>query len=284
MLYKHGQFVLEMVSIIQQNKKQDIEVCRDIQSPVEVKYIVWIIHDNDLSKSILSAFENREEEIGSNQEKYDFFFVQNQTCIFGFRYKEERNIFSHLTLDITNREKQRDLAIRIVEACMATSIPMPILYCILNQRMLNLDKGEDVYFGMDVDISELDESHQERDCVEKCIQIILEIEERYKKKNKILCQLLEKRRNNQDYGLFQELYRDVQVATEAKSKADWKAKIITILTKRKDRIFKIVLTVTIITTILGILALLSMLIFGDIPWLRIFTNDFREIGTVILGS
>lgn len=284
MLYRHGEIELETVSIIQQNRKQDIEVCRRVGISVEEKYLVWIVHDHELSKMILSTFENRGEEIRSTLEKYELFFVQNQDCIFCFKQKEERNLFAYLPVEITTKQEQERLGVQIVEACMSTSIPMPVLYCILEQRVLNLAKDKSVYWGMQVNLESLNEKFLEKQCVEMCMQLLLDMQATYKNKNKILVQMLEKRLVNKDYNQFQELYRDVQIAAEIKNKKDWKHQGEKFLLKYKDKLFRALIILGIITSIVGIVALISILLFGDIPLLRLFTNDFRIIGTVILGS
>lgn len=283
MLYRHGELELETISVIQQNTMQDIEVCRTIHTLQEEKYLIWVVHNHDLSKVILSMFENREEEIHSTLEKYELFFVQNQQCIFGFKHCDERPIFMYLPIDITKKQEQNKLAVQLVEACMSTSIPIPVLRCILEQDKINLAKDKTVFFSMQVDLESLDINSTEKQCVELCINILLDMELTYKKKNKILEELLMKRLTNKDYNRFQELYRDVQVATEVQGKRNWKQEFIDLFLKYKDKLFKTLLILGVVTSVLGIITLISFLIFGDIPLLRILTNDFREIGTVILG-
>ena len=51
------------------------------------------------------------------------------------------------------------------------------------------------------------------------------------------------------------------------------------ITAYKDTLFRILLIICIFLALTVAVTFLAQLIFGDAPWLRLFTNSFRVIGT-----
>lgn len=49
--------------------------------------------------------------------------------------------------------------------------------------------------------------------------------------------------------------------------------------RRQDVLFRILLCICLILGGLALVSLISQLLFGDIPWLRILFNGFKTIGT-----
>ena len=47
----------------------------------------------------------------------------------------------------------------------------------------------------------------------------------------------------------------------------------------QDRIFRLVLILAVLMGILALTMVVSQIIFGDVPFLRLFVNTFKQIGT-----
>jgi hypothetical protein len=74
-----------------------------------------------------------------------------------------------------------------------------------------------------------------------------------------------------------ELYRDIKV-TELPERKRLKARITGLLRRSKDRFFTVLLIACVLVAIFAIVVLISQLIFGNIPILRILERCFDVIG------
>ena len=128
-------------------------------------------------------------------------------------------------------------------------------------------------------MSELVEDTDERVCVKSCAAMLFSLLSTLTDDTTISYTLLKKKTARTGYYKFIDLYKDIQVATEKIEKKGIFSKIKKIFRKNKHRLLRILITLCIIAIIVAIIMIVSQLVFGDIPFLRLFINSFEKIGT-----
>ena len=86
------------------------------------------------------------------------------------------------------------------------------------------------------------------------------------------------------YGQLTELYKDIRITAAPGQKKGIRKRIAGWFLRNQDGLFRILLLACMILAVLVIVSLLSQLIFGDVPWLRLFFNGFKIIGTETLSG
>lgn len=111
--------------------------------------------------------------------------------------------------------------------------------------------------------------------------------EKSEKKNrkKLLqsCELIEKKCRSRSYSSLAELYRDIQLTALPETKPTLGQRIKGFWLRNRDRIFRFLLVVCIIAVIFAVIMLVSQILFGDVPLLRLFSHCFDNIGTESLN-
>ncbi len=274
MIYESTRMQLKPVSTLRQSKINDIVICRDLAVADGSLYTVTVIKDHETARKFLKVCQ----DYPAWTEEITTFSGQGEFVI-AFPYKKERDLFSFYmgeTYDLTVCE---DICINVILTCIATQIPAPILYMILEQRKLNLSKDHTVFFDYNLDWADFDAGKTERDCTVQCAGILLELLEPKESQKAISYRLLQKKIAKRSYQKFTELYKDIRIAAAPKGKQSFLTSIKYFFKRNKDAIFRVLLWVCAILLIIVLISLISQLIFGDIPFLRIFTNGFKMIGT-----
>lgn len=93
------------------------------------------------------------------------------------------------------------------------------------------------------------------------------------------CELIEKKCRSRSYSSLAELYRDIQLTALPEKKPTLGQRIRGFWVRNRDRIFHILLVVCTIALIVTVIMLISQILFGDIPLLRLFRHCFDTIGT-----
>ncbi|MBR1877209.1 MAG: hypothetical protein IJ805_08890, partial [Lachnospiraceae bacterium] len=83
---------------------------------------------------------------------------------------------------------------------------------------------------------------------------------------------------------FTELYRDIQIASTPAEKRKITTKIRSFFYRNADTLFGILFWISLILAVIAVAFLLSNLVVGDIPILRILYNSFKQIGTEKLNK
>ena len=106
-----------------------------------------------------------------------------------------------------------------------------------------------------------------------------------KNRKKLLqsCELIEKKCRSRSYSSLAELYRDIQLTALPEKKPTFGQRIKGFWVRNRDRIFHILLVLCTIAVIIAVIMLISQLIFGDVPLLRLFRHCFYQIGTESLN-
>ena len=90
--------------------------------------------------------------------------------------------------------------------------------------------------------------------------------------------MLQKKIRRESYSRFIELYRDLDIAGVSKDKKGLFVSLHAWFIRNRDRLFRVLLVVSMILLIFTLVTLLTNALFGDVPWLRLFTRSFERIG------
>lgn len=275
MVYYHDEKALEVVATLFSGSVNDVVVCRDTASPIGAKYTMLVIRDHDSIKRLLPIWESAGDE-----PPYLFSFAQNDELIYGFPYRTDRRFSSFAKGQIIGPQVGETICINFVMECISTAFPPALLYLILTQDNVHITKENEIYFSPVFDLSELDETKGERDCTICCAKMILTLLEGKtgKKKLKSL-ELIRKKIKSHSYAAFTELYRDIRLTAMPGSKLGVKARLKAWWLRNRDVLFRVLLVVCIVAVVVAIIMLVSQLIYGDIPLLRLFKHCFETIGT-----
>lgn len=273
--FYYGDRILEVVATLFSGKANDVVVCRDISSPVDAKYTMLVVHDHDCVKKLLPILESCQDEL-----PYTFSFAQNNNMIYGFPFRAERRFSSFAKGQMQDPKVGESICISLVMECISSPFPPELLYLILTQDSIQLTKENEIYFTPVLDLSLLDTEIRERECTICCAKIILELLEGAAGKKKLKSfELIRKKIKSNSYSIFTELFRDIKLTAMPGKKLSIKQQIKGWWLRSKDSLFRILLILCILAVIVAIIMLISQLIYGDIPLLRLFKHCFDVIGT-----
>lgn len=91
--------------------------------------------------------------------------------------------------------------------------------------------------------------------------------------------LLEKRSWKSGYHRFTDLYKDLKMASVPLKKEGILLRIKKFFRHNRDRLFRLLLILCVVLGLLALMMILSQMIFSDVPFLRLFVNTFKQIGT-----
>jgi len=275
MIFESSKLKLEEVGVIHLSPGGDCLICKDLNSGGNVMYTVFRVLDHDLVRLVISLFEN----LGAEESALVDSFATENCHIFVFPYRKERPLQDFYMGDTMSLEKCEDICMNVILACMTSGLPWPFLYCILDQELLNLNKDDSVFFSYGVRLKSLSTDIREKDCVVACAGILMRLLESKAAVKADSYMLLQKKIASRSYSKFTELYRDVRMAATPAGKVGPIARFKIWFSIHKDRVFGILFWICLILVIVALAMLVTNAAFGDVPWLRIFINNFKWIGT-----
>lgn len=280
MIYQGGNLMLSTIWEVMKGPVNDVYVCRDLNSPVELRYTLLVVHDRACIKKLLAILEQSEREWGEQQAVLAS-FAHNEDMCFAFEYRPERRLSAFAPGQMTGLKVREEICINLVMECLSSPLPYPLLYLVLTQGNVHLNQDNGVYFTHCLDLSQLDEKNDEAACVTCCAQMLLDLLEGGNKGRRKLnsYELLRKKTAKNAYSAFPELYRDIKVTALPDKKQGFRNRAKAFWLRNKDRIFHLLLVLCVIAVILAVVMLISQLIFGGIPLLRLFQRCFERIGT-----
>lgn len=281
MLYQYEDMVLETVGTGLRGTVNDVFICRDIGSVLGTLYTLVVIYDRECAKQMTALLEETRGDLREEKPYIAAFTVNEQFCYL-FPYREERRISTFAAGQLLTSHLNENCCINIVMECLSTLLPYPLLYLVLIQDDLHIEKDGTVYFSYCFDLAELNVENDEKACVALCAKRLLElltnnIPKKKKKLKSFL--LLQKRANNGSYDCFPELYRDIRITAVDAQKQPWYKRISAYFERNKDSLFRIMLIVCIIMVVLTLIIVFSQALFGDVPIFRLLKNGFEVIGT-----
>ena len=267
---------LNRIRLVCKNDVNEVTVCRDIDDMSGALYTVIEVHDHTVARDFLRAL--KEAGPAAEESVLDTFQKDGVFCIV-YPYVRERPMNAFYRGDAVSLNECEDICINTILACMASQLPWPILYLLLEQRQVHLAKDNSVYLGYTVDLAGLDVTKTEQDCAVQCARILLELLQAKTSQKAVSFLLLQKKVGKSSYHKFTELYKDVRIAAAPKEKRGLINTIKAWYYRNKDGMFRILLVISAILAILALVSLITQLLFGDVPWLRVFLRSFEKIGT-----
>ncbi len=274
MTYKSEHMTLTGVMDVYHGKVNDVIICEDERAE-GVYYTVLKITDHAAAKTFLAMLEAYPNRRGC---VIDLFGCGDALLVV-MGYVRERSLTQFYRAGVQDAARAEAVGMNLVAACIGSVLPYPLLELALKTRQIHLRQDDHVDIGYIFDLEQMDVSSGERECAICCAKLVREILEVSVNRRNVSLQLLNKKIPLQSYGSFRELYHDLQLAMVKpgrrgiiKRLRDWGV-------RNEEGIFRVLLWVSVILLLLVLVMVLSNVIFGDIPFLRLFFNSFKQIGT-----
>ncbi|MDR1952974.1 MAG: hypothetical protein LBQ21_00610 [Clostridiales Family XIII bacterium] len=269
--------MLKCVSVILETEANTVWSCRDMQAIGQPYYTLLIVTDREIARVLVSAFAASEKETG--ERAYLRSFLWGEDICYLFPYRRERRLADFAAGQITNPTISEEICVNILLACMESSLPYPLLFLEFEQELVHVEKDNSVYLTTDFDVSKLDASIDESDCVVRCARTMLDILNMNRKKRLKSRKLLSRKIERQAYARFSEVYHDIKLTVLAEKKMSILRRFFKFCGVHRDRIFRIILVLSVICFVLALVMLISYLIFGDFGLGKIFGHSLNTIGT-----
>ncbi len=265
-----------VLSVILRSAVNDCYIARPEGSGDGREYTLVVIKDHDTVKTLMEIMtKHHAGEDGVMVES----FTSGKDYVLAFPYRQERPLESFFVGEAYTLTRCEDICTNLMLTCISCGLPYPLLYLILDQGLINLAKDDTIYLGYGVDLTGLEKEKGERDCAVKCADIMLKVLETKSDEKNISYQLLSKKSANNSYSRFTELYRDLRIASTPVKKRTIIVRIKSFFYRNADLLFGILFWVSLILGIIALVLLFTHLVWGDVPFLRIFFNSFKNIGT-----
>lgn len=282
MVYQVGKMILQETQEVFRGKVNDVIVCQDMASGGKSYYTVLVVHDRERAKKLMDLFHGR---TGQNKSRFVADFTWKDSYLMVFDYVRERPLKEFFTSEITTLAECEALCLNLTVECIACGVPYPILFLQLLQDQIHISKDKNVYLGYCIDLEQFSEDITERDCATLCAQKIFPMLGQIStgKKGKISkatsYKLLENRSWKSGYHRFTDLYKDLKMAAVPLKKDGIITRIKRFFRHQQDLIFRLLLVLCVVLGLLALIMIVSQIIFGDVPFLRLFVNTFKVIGT-----
>lgn len=282
MVYYARNMELEVISQVFHGSVNDVAVCRDRLSASGALYTLLVVHDRECARKLLMVMEDGQR---SGESACLLQFSQNETMLFLFPYREERKFSAFAAGQMTSPEAGEAICINLVMECLSTSLPWPLLYLVLEQDCVQIAKDNTVYFTTILDLKDLEPARTERNCVSSCARLLLDLLAgpvaggRHRSRKLKSFELIRKKTGKNAYTGFPELYQDIKVTALPQVKPSLKSRFCIFWNNNRDRLFRILLVLCVLLAVAAMVVLISQLIFGDVPLLRLFRHTFDVIGT-----
>lgn len=276
MIYQSNKMELECIRTVFQGKVNDIYICKDQNTKGEIPYTLLTIKDHKTARKYLQVFEQAGKKAAGSY--IDSFSDRGYFCML-FEYRQERplkDFYMGGSLSLTESEK---ICINLILKCMESDLPYPVLYMILQQGQIHLAKDHSIYWSYCLDLEQLEEKKTEKDCVLLCAALLKELLKSKASSKGFAYRVLEKKIRRESYGCFIEVYRDLRITATPKQEKGVRKKLKKFLGKNESVFLNIFYTLCIVMILFALVSLISQLLFGEIPWLRILFNGFKKIGT-----
>ncbi|WP_028234535.1 hypothetical protein [Pseudobutyrivibrio sp. MD2005] len=265
-----NQYHLNSIYTAVNNSVNAVHICEDKYKAGGIKCTLWEIKDHTLAKQLVSELEGN---------KACEMFSMGSRWFFIFPYREFRPLNEFYRGSSPTLNEGEGICIRLVMECMTINLPFSILYLILSQNRINLSKDNSIYFDYCVDMTEYSEKIKERDCANECVGLLLDMLEPFADQKANSQLILSAKRWRNGYNTFIELYKDVHMAEAPAKKYKLRVRLKRWFKRHQELLFRILLVFCLILLVLVIIMVISQIFTGGVPFLRIFFNPFKEIGT-----
>lgn len=263
------------LSVVKSGTTGEILICEDAAGKNKTKYTVIAIDDHKIVHGVVQAYA---DAAYIKTPTYVDMYSDAGRFYMVYPYVHERPLFMFYRGDAMSLSECEEVCLNLIIACMTSNLPWQILYLLLKQRQIHLSVDRQITLGYTIDFGDFDGEITETQCVQECAKILIEIltPKANRRANSYI--LLKKKTDRNTYYHFTELYKDVKAAMVPKRGGGILLRIKLWLARNKDTIFKVLFRVSIVLAIFVIVTFLTNLIFGDVPWLRLFIRSFERIG------
>ena len=196
-----------------------------------------------------------------------------------YPYKEERPLHRFYESKPRSGGECRQVCTNLLAACISSEEAWPILYQILSQRQVHLEKDLDVSFGYQLNLAKLDPNKGERDCALKCAKMVLDLMQKTPQMEKAVSRkLIQKKLLKDGYLSFAELLRDIHMDAGFLEKENFKERIRIFLQTKMEMIIRLFVLLSVLLGVIAAIMIFSEMAVGDIPLFRIFRGTFDTIG------
>lgn len=275
MIYRSDLLTLRSVMDVFQGKVNDIMICEELSGSRESYYTLLAVKDHETVKKLLRILEQQD---GGESCVVDTFSCNNEFCLV-FPYTKERRLADFYMAKTMPLARCEEICMNLLLQCMASTLPYPLLELVLKQGQLHLRKDNSVALGYCLDLAELNENSTERECAMQCaVQIRRLLRDKTARKN-VSYELLLKKIPKQGYHSFRELYRDLKLSAVKTERLSLRAYVADTWKRHQVGILRFLLKLSVVLAVLVLILFLSNVIWGEIPFLRLFVNTFKQIGT-----
>ena len=250
----------EVVSVRDKGQVNECYIARNSREEDGSLYLLLLIKEHETVRKLLNIL--RMMSVSEESPLIESFSV-NEDYMLVFPYRAERPLDSFFVGDAYTLTQCENISTNLI----------------LSQRKINITRDENIYLSFDIDLTELNEYKGERDCASECALIILDILSSKADQKNISYELLKRKTANRSYSRFTEIYRDIMIASASVKKRSIFVRIKSLIYRNLDRIFGIIFWISLILMIIAIVLFLTHFMWGDIPFLRLFFNSFKNIGT-----
>lgn len=274
MIYRSERMTLVAVMDAYHGDVNDVIICEDERAK-GAYYTVLKITDHNTVKKLLAVLEKYPD-------KRDC-VIDMSSCEDGFLvvmdYCRVRPLLEFFETGAQSKERAERISLHLVAACIGSKLPYPLLELALKGYQVHLRQDDSVDIGCVLDLKQLDLASDERACANACARIVRELLDQVPERRMVSLQLLNKKLPLQNYYTFRELYQDLHISAEGSPRRGLLGRIRSWILRNQESIFRVLLWISVLLMILVVLMALSNVVFGDIPFMRLFFNSFRRIGT-----
>lgn len=277
MIFSSQKMTLKVMRIVLTGEVNDVYICQDQKVEAKTLYTVWRIKKHNITHGFLRMFDDSDKKI---EDCCDDYFTHDDDFIVVLPYVKERPLESFFVGMSNSLQESENVCVSLVVNMMTSKMPYPLMYLALEQGQLNISKDNDVYLGNMLDLTELDYSIGERNCVVSCAKVVSKL--LATNKNAMSYELIQKKISRTSYSYFTELFKDIRMAAAPEKKRNIFTKLKAWFNRNKDNIFKWLLVISIILAVIVLISFVSNLFFGEVSWLKIFFGKIKYIGTECL--
>lgn len=277
MIYNAGEKKLNCIRKVLENEVGEVWIAQNTGEDVKGEYdTLIIVKDHETVKRLMKVWE---ESLREGRESCGQMPAGREEFCIVYPYKKERPLHKFYGSESRSGKECEQICINLLVECVSSGEAWPILYLILSQNQVHIEKDHSIFFGYQLDLSNLNEEIKEKDCVVKCARMVLDMMQNTPDMERTIgMNLIRKKLLKDGYSHFAELFRDIHMDAGSWKKVKLKERIKDFLQAKKGTIIRILLILSVFLGSIAVLMILSQMIFGDIPFLRIFTGTFETIG------
>ncbi|MDR2157558.1 MAG: hypothetical protein LBO81_07245 [Clostridiales Family XIII bacterium] len=273
---------LKRVSSILRTGVNAVWGCRDLSAVGHPYYILLIVTDRRIARTLISIFASSEKDTG--RPAYLRNFLWGEHLCYLFPYRKERRLTDFAIGQVSAPAVGEQICVNLLLAGMESPLPYPLLLLAYRQGLVHIENDNSVYLTPNFDLTALDPGVSESDCVLACAELMLDILGSTRGKQLKSRKLLAKKVQRKSYAHFSEVYHDFNLTLSVRKTGSLPGRFFGFLAEHKDQIFRFILVLSLMCFAVAILMLLSYLIFGEFSLSKLFGRGLNMIGTENLAA